>query len=253
MPVDLSQLSPEERQDFERRLAVYGVTAAGVQEPLSVGAAGVTLAYGPNRASARSPYVVQTNDFASVKRMVGIDDRVLRNVSSGVRLPGRIEVGRRTPVGTIGAVRDAESRGYAAAPGFAMDDAEPGRATISDAALNALDDEAIANVRIAARAFVRGNSQLVASYRPLVERVVGMVTIPVWAILTVTVASGSVLEFGPGVNVLVAHEVIIEAGGRIRSRGHLTVNCTKMRKPGKVVVRPTATTLVGAFRPIFSE
>jgi hypothetical protein len=257
MPVDLSQLSAEDRQDFERRLGVYGMNASAVQEPLAVTSSAVTLAYGPNRPSARAPFVLQTRDFAAVKRMVGIDDRVLRNVAPRVTLPGAIELGGRRPTGiagAIGAIRDPESRGYTAAPGLAMDD--PGQAAaLSDADLNALDDESINNIRIAARAYVRGNSQLVASYRPLVERVVGQVTIPIWAILNVTVASGSVLEFGPGVNVLVAHKVTIESGGRIRSRGHLTVNCTSITKPGRIIARPLNPNLIGGavFRPIFSE
>jgi hypothetical protein len=194
---------------------------------------------------------VQTKDFGAIKRMVGVDDSVLRAISPRVILPGPIDVGRRTPVGTasLGAVRDSESRRRMAGLGLADD---PG--TVSDADLNTLDDEAITNVRLAARAYVRGNSQLVASYKSLVERVVGLVTIPVWAIVNVTVASGSVLEFGPGVNVLVAHEVTVESGGRIRSRGHLTVNCTKLRKPGRVVTRPLNPFLSGTvFRPIFGE
>jgi hypothetical protein len=117
--------------------------------------------------------------------------------------------------------------------------------------LNALDAEGIENVRLAAAAFVRGNSALVSSYKPLIEATIGAITIPVFALLTVTVASGSVLEFGPGVNVLVAYELEIEAGGIVRSRGHLTVNCTRVRKPSLGVFRPGVGSLTG-FRPIFS-
>jgi hypothetical protein len=71
---------------------------------------------------------------------------------------------------------------------------------------------------------------------------------------SITVAAGSVLQFGPGVNALVAYEIEIEDGGVIRSQGHLTISCTKMTKPRK---RPGLTTAgnltIGTFRPIFSE
>lgn len=117
--------------------------------------------------------------------------------------------------------------------------------------LRRLDDEALSNVRVAARAFVRGNSELVTSYRAIVERTLGTIQLPIWALLSVKVASGSVLEFGPGVNVLLAFEVEIESGGLIRSRGHLTVNCTNLRKPGRSIL--ASRVIAGSFRPIFTD
>jgi len=256
MPVDLGNISQQDRQDFESRLKVFGMDLSAVQEPLMVNAsAKVTLGFGPKTISARQPFVVQTTDFAAVKRMVGIEDRVFKNVAPSVALPGRIELGSRLRAGSITSSGDSpQRRSFTAAPGHTMDDPEGASAVLEDADLASLDTEAIENIRLAARAFVRGNSATVSSFRPLIEATVGRVTIPVFALKTVVVENGSVLEFGPGVNALVAYEVQIEQGGVIRSRGHLTVSCTKLVRPGRSVIRGiSATNLTAAFRPIFSE
>jgi hypothetical protein len=185
--------------------------------------------------------------------MIGIDDRVFQRIAPRVPLPGRIELGQPLRMERLGVEREAERDSYTAAPGRAMDDPRSAAEKVGRLDLSQLDEESINNVRVAARAFIRGNSELVTSYRPMVERVIGQITLPIWPILKVTVAAGSVLEFGPGVNVLVAYELEIEQGGIVRSRGHLTINCTKMRKPGRVrpiVVRPPGG---GVFRPIFRD
>jgi hypothetical protein len=252
MPIDLTKIPPEDRQDFERRLQTYGVDTSIVQQQLSVAtSAQVNLAYGPNRESALAPFVIQTNDISRVKQMVGVDNNVFRNVSPRITLPGSVVIGNK-----INTIRSSSRPAFQAASGKVMDDAQQAAFdTISDAEIAALDGESVNNIRLAARAFVRGNSELVSSFKPVLEKVLGMITIPVWSFVTVRVARGSVLEFGPGVNALVAYEVIIEDGGTIRSRGHLTVNCTKLRKPGGGInpaIGPLTTTL-GTFRPIFSE
>ncbi|GEM_PF-1372124 len=252
MPIDISGLPAQDRDDFQKRLQVYGMNVASVQEPLAVmPAANVTLAYGPNQQSARAPFVVQTTDMSHVKRMIGIEDRVAQNFSATRALPGAISLGMRVAGRTMG-LGDAGAPSFHASPGMAMDSVAQ-TSTVAPEHLNQLDDDDLNNVRLAARAFVRGDSKLVASYSPLFTSVIGQITIPIWAMLTVTVHSGATLSFGPGVNTLVAYQVIIENGGRILSHGHLTVNCTKLVRPSGGAIRPT---LVGglttAFRPIFN-
>jgi hypothetical protein len=191
--------------------------------------------------------------MAKVKRMVGVDDPVFRNVSSKTTLPGTIALGSRASLGRFSVMRDTGAGAFEASPGMAMDDATGAR-EVSNDLLRQLDDDDLNNVRLAARAYVRGDSKLVTSYSPLFSRAIGTITIPVWPMLSVTVASGSVLHFGPGVHALVAYQVTIEDGGRIVSQGHLTVNCTRFRKPGRV--RPglvVGGSLTTEFRPIFSE
>lgn len=251
MPVDLGQIPQQDRQDFESRLGVYGLNASAVQEPLIVSGTKVMLNYGPNRETARQPFVVQTSDFAAVKRMVGIQDKVFKTIAPRVTLPTRIELNPRITKEAVGNVRDApRSSSYTAAPGHGLDDPASAAGALGDVDLSSLDDEAVDNIRVAARAYVRGNSAMVASYKPIVEATIGRVTIPVWPLLTIRVASGSVLELGPGVHALVAYQVIVEQGGMIRSRGHLTINCTKLSKPGKIVINKNP---IGIFKPIFSE
>jgi hypothetical protein len=230
----------------------------GVQEPLAVTGA-VMLGYGPRVQSAREPFVIQTTDLEAVKRMVGIEDRVARNRAGRMTIPDRIELGIRPGAGAIGAITEAPKRQpFVAAPGR-MADAEPGGRDLDPQTLSQLNSDDVENIRRAAYSFVRGNSELVSGYRPLIEAALGTITIPVFALLNVTVEAGSVLEFGPGVHALVAHQITIEFGGMIRTRRHLTINCTKMSRPSRPFLHATLATgvtvgsLARSFRPIFSE
>jgi hypothetical protein len=249
MAVDLSSMPPEDREDFQRRLQTYGLDLSAVQEPLSVTpAAKVTLAYGPGRASARMPHVLETTDLAAVKRMIGVDDRVFRNVAAKVAMPRGISLGARSLAGRSGLAR--EKAPFEAGPGMSKDEAARA-AAVSDEHLREMDEGDLSNIRAAARAYVRGDSRMVSSYEPLFAKAIGRITLPIWVLQTITVASGATLEFGPGVNCLVAYQVIVEPGGKIVSRGHLTVNCTQFRRPGRFRIRPVGD-LTAPFKPIFN-
>ena len=266
MPIDISSIPSSDREDFQKRLQVYGIDINAVQEPLSVADSSVVhLAFGPNRSSARQPHVLETTDLAQVKRWVGLEDRIGQRLTPSLRLPGRIDLGSRIP-GVVGRpVGDAAKRRFQASPGMMMDEGQGAAGSLSDDELRMLDSEDIDNVRLAARAFVRGDSRLVSSFQPLFSRVIGKITVPVWPLLSIYVARGAVLEFGTGVHALVAYEVTIEDGGKIVSRGHLSVSCTKMQQGGRrrfvgpdLRTGPTISavagrSVVGGFRPIFSE
>ena len=246
MAVDLSSMPPEDREDFQRRLQTYGLDLSAVQEPLAVTpSAKVTLAYGPGRESARAPHVLQTTDLAAVKRMIGVDDRIFRNVASKVAMPRSISLGARSRAAMA---KEAPAAPFHASPGMAVEGAAR---AVSDEHLREMDEGDLSNIRAAARAYVRGDSRLVSSYEPLFTKAIGRITLPIWPLLSITVASGSTLEFGPGVNTLVAYQVIVEPGGKIVSRGHLTVNCTQFRRPGRFRVRPLGD-LTTPFKPIFN-
>lgn len=255
MPVDISAIPTADREDFQKRLQVYGIDFNAVQEPLSVtGSSVVNLAFGPNRPSVRQPYVLETTDLAQVKRWVGVEDSIGQRLTP--RLPGRIDLGGRTPAVGGRPVGDVQARRFQASPGMMMDEGYSG--SLSDDDLRMLDADDVNNVRLAARAFVRGDARLVSSFKPIFPGVIGKITIPIWPVLSIHVAGGSVLEFGTGVHALVAYEITIEDGGRIVSRGHLTVNCTKMQQGGlRRFLGPLVRTEIGGvahgFRPIFSE
>ncbi|MGB9604243.1 MAG: hypothetical protein ACP5U2_15890 [Bryobacteraceae bacterium] len=94
-------------------------------------------------------------------------------------------------------------------------------------------------VRPHARAYLYGDSALVAHAKPVVQTRFEVFLVPVWNFLRVKVSSGSVLLFGPGANVLLAAELEIEEGGRIVSLGPLTIRVATLRKTTpKVVALP---------------
>jgi hypothetical protein len=229
MSVDLKALSEEDRQDFERRLANYGLDTSVVQEGITVQPSSrLILAHGPGRDTFIKPVVLEVNEFDKLTRMIGVDDRIFQRMPQKGPLPRRIDL----PLGE-GAQRRVAGPGLAVA---AMPQPEAIPPSIDFEKLTSAD---LDNIRIAARAYLRGNSALVASFKSILETIIGIVIVPVWPVLFVKVSSGSTLEFGPGVNVLVAYDIEIEDGGKIVSHGHLTVSCTKLRKVlRRVVIKP---------------
>ena len=109
-----------------------------------------------------------------------------------------------------------------------------------------LSSDDLALVRDAARASLRGDFRQAAPFADLISLVFPVVQVPVWPILRVTVKSGSVLEFGPGQNVLLAYSVTIEQGGIIRSYGNLNVSATLLQKSAPERVFEIDRSLLGA-------
>lgn len=220
MGVDLTQLSDADRQDFSARLAVFGLDSTVVSPELSVpNSSQIRLAHGQGRESFVKPVVLQVRDFTQLKRMIGVDDRIAQARRQITRLPERLELRGRGNSSFVAAV------GMPQAPAPQIAD------TLSSVDLKALSPTQLDNIRRAARTFVRGNSNLVGSFQPVLEHTIGAVEVPVFLFLVVRVARGATLEFGPGNHALCAWKVQIEPGGRIISRGHLTISCTIMSQP----------------------
>jgi hypothetical protein len=220
----LDTLSDSDRRDFEQRLGTLGLNADALLAPelISAQSTVTTLTMTPSVPSQFRPVVLRTSDFNQLNRWVGVPDRVFDNVPPIVELPPqRLSAVARElrPSRRIDRVRDV-----ARAPG-----------TVPEQPLSSED---LASVRVAARAFLRGDSRRVAHFKDLIERVFPVVEISVWPFLNVVVKSGSVLEFGPGQNTLVAHTLTIEEGGRIRSYGNLDVSATILRRDVPPVVHP---------------
>ena len=218
MPVDLSGLSKADSEDFLGRLSTYEMDASAVhQEELVVSPSSrVYLSMAATRPSLIKPRILETHDLAKVKRWIGVPDRIFdRRV-----LPSRMPISR-FPLPSMLRAQPELLRGIeAGSMAEILRRIDPARLTSEDRD----------NVLQAARAYVRGDSRLVATYEPLVEAVISVFRIPIWIFVTVKVQAGSVLEFGPGANVLAAWRVIIEEGGTIRSHGSLTLNCTHLEK-----------------------
>lgn len=228
MAVELGHLSEEDRSDFERRLAIFGLDASAVEPELRVRPnSRVNLAYGPNRDSYLRPIVREVTDFDELNRMIGIDDRVFEKAPPLARLPRMLSW-------------QAEQGGgrFTVGPGYTDVGMARREEALAHLDIKRMPSEDLATIRDAARAYLYGDSKLVAHFKPLLESVIGPVILPIWAVENVYVPSGSTLTFGPGVNSLIAYQVEIEEGGRIVSYGHLNVSCTIIRKVAPPVVHP---------------
>jgi hypothetical protein len=228
--VDLSSLSEADRTDFESRLGIYGLNTSVVEQEVTVQPnQRLQLAYG--RETFIRPIVLEVSDFDDLNRMIGIDDRVFETVPSRTPLPEALELGGEDGIPRVTAF-----------PGRARPVVPRMEEALDRLDVGSLEPRQLDNIRVAARAYLRGNSAVVAGYKQVLERTIGIVEIPVWPLLMVRVAAGSTLTFGPGVNVLVAYRVEIEEGGRIVSQGHLKVDATLLQR--------TTPTGVGPLRPI---
>jgi hypothetical protein len=79
------------------------------------------------------------------------------------------------------------------------------------------------------RQYIYGDARELAALEPLIGLNV-VPDFPFWLFNRVHVEQGGMLEFGPGMNVLVADTLIIENGGEIRSAGSLKINCRRMSR-----------------------
>ncbi len=90
--------------------------------------------------------------------------------------------------------------------------------------------------RQAAISYIWGNSADSATYKPVIQQIFPVIQIPIWLFLTITVSAGSVLQLGPGYNVLCAWKIIIQEGGTIAAEGGLKVECTILQKTQPLII-----------------
>jgi hypothetical protein len=216
MPVDLKDLPAADRGDFEKRLKKYNLDAGAIEiDTLDVPPSTKTLlSISTKERSFHKPQILVSNDIDQVKRWVGLPDKLMDQAPQ-LRRP-RVATGWLPP-GLAHKGAGAGARKAAAAALAAFD-----RGKLSSSQLDVL--------RGAAEAYVRGDSRLVASYRPILTQFIPRFEIPAWLFKVIRVRSGAVLEFGPGYHVLTAWKIIIEQGGTIRSRGSLNVDCTILER-----------------------
>lgn len=201
-------LAPE----FVKALELYGLAPADLKEELVVPPRAVVTLSAGRRASHCRPKMLQTGDLAELKRWIGVPDRAVK---------GRclLERSERTAL--------AELRRPAT---------QVAAGTFEAKAATASQLEAI---RAHARAYLYGDSTLVAEAKPLVERQFEAFLVALWLFTKIKVSAGSVLSFGPGANVLLAGELEIEEGGQVVSYGPLTVRVSTLRKTApKLIYAP---------------
>ncbi len=210
------QPSQQDKDDFEKRIAHYGLTPKAVlQDRLEVDPSTRVSLTGKGSPCHVSPHILQTKDIGQVKQWIGLLDDVFDqpNAPRCHEAPNHY-----LPFGTAHARRGKK-------------EIEPKPGKLGDAALKNLDLDKLRSteldaIRQVARAYVRGDSRKVKAYKLFLEQIYQIFEFPLWIFRTVIVRSGSVLEFGPGNNLLCAWRVQIEEGGIIRSEGSLTVNAT---------------------------
>jgi hypothetical protein len=224
----LDAVPEADREDFAGRLALFNIDPSSfLADELATAPSTITsLSTVAGIPSRFQPVILRTSDFGQLNQWVGVPDRVFDETPPTVEAPRlplqlRERLLRAPPGGAGPAVRG-----------------EPVR-RVED-----LSSEELALARNAARAFLRGDSRQAAPFRDLISLVFPTAEIQVWPILRVVVKSGSVLEFGPGQNVLLAYSVTIEAGGIIRSYGNLNVSATILQRSTPPVVFPIDTSLL---------
>jgi hypothetical protein len=229
-------LTAADREEFIRRLSKYGLNEQSVIQPelVVLPSTKIKLTWGGNISSFREPLVLRTRDLADVKRWVGIPDTFLERGGSGPRvslprtLPTRlVPTPQPSPIAT-------QPTGTTTAPRPLSAVLRPTRGSTAEALarpeLSSLTTTQLAEVPLAARAYIFGNSKLVAKHKPVVEAVLGIIQIPIWPFFTIVVRANSVLEFGPGNHILTAGRLVLEPGAKVRSYGNLNVDCTIIEK-----------------------
>jgi hypothetical protein len=220
----LDAVPEADRPDFEARLANLGLTADAIIAPELVAPRSTvtTLSSSPSVPSQYQPVILRTTDFSQLNQWIGVPDRVFDKVQPIVDAP---------PVRRLAEIADAISqRPRTSALRASL---QSGTAT---APISELVSRDLADVRAAARAYLRGDSRHLAQFTGVLQTVFPVIEIPAWLFINIVVKSGSVLEFGPGQNALVAYSVTVEEGGVIRSYGNLDVSATILRKSTGMVI-----------------
>lgn len=198
---------------FLKVLDQFGLSPAELECELTVPPSTVlTLSAHPRHASHRRPRMLQTSDLDQLKRWVGVPDEVVK---------GRCLLDREE--------REVLSTARRA---FAKEkEAVQASEAVAEAPVPRTDA-----IRAHARAYLYGDSSLVASAKPSLLKHFDVFMLPAWLFQKVKVSSGSVLLFGPGANVLLAQELEIEEGGQVVSLGPLTIRVATLRKTTPSIV-----------------
>lgn len=232
-----------DRADFAKRLSHYGLDPDAVpSNSLSTITSSVTRLYAGGGDSAVRPVILRTNNFDDVNKWIGVPDRVFETIEPFAEAPHPSKLKALRPA-VAPAAEGAATRLYERRADVSV--TEKAAAPRATAAVSRADESALA--RDVARAYLYGDSRKLQGQSAWLSSKFAAVDVALWAFLNIVVKSGSVLEFGPGPNVLVACNVTIEAGGKIRARGHLKIDATVLQRtlPIRVALLNPALELLG--------
>jgi hypothetical protein len=214
LPTTLDSLSAADSAEFEKRLSVYGLDASAVLQPDLVVPANTTMTLSASDPkSFMQPRLLNTTNLSELKTWIGIPDTLFQAGKlsrATIKLPTAVAPEIEAPV----------AERLAVAPVAGVD--------VARAALPAAE---LANTRVAANAYLFGDSALVAGYKTAVEKLFPNFQIIFWPFLTITVNPGSILTIGPGQNVLFAWKIVIHEGGVVYApHGNLKVDSVILQK-----------------------
>ena len=212
MATTFDSIPAAQREDFLKRLAIYGLGETSILQPDLVVPAKTTMTLSSAAKSFLRPHVLTTTDLDELKNWIGIPDKRFKEglhsafSKTHIPLPKKLS----TPAAGHEAKKAADAANL---PQRAFSSADYG------------------NIRLAAMSYIWGNSAHVADFKPIVEEALGRFQVAVWPFLTITVHTGAVLEIGGGANVLCAWKIIIQEGGEVRGLDtNLQVQCTILQK-----------------------
>lgn len=245
----MPELAPAEREAFLKRLQKLDLDESAVlADELTITANTKTTLSRSTMGSKLEPLILRTKDLDDVRRWVGLPEPVAAE-------EGKRPSSRLATVAVPGAAVRQRVRVKAQAQPAAAEamPAEFSAREIGDlvtragggmASARALKVEQLDVLRSAARAYVRGNKAAASAYKPAIEAMFVEFEVAAWLFRTVRVGRNAVLEFGTGVHHLTAYKVIMEPGAKIRSYGHLTVDCVVHEAPSPIVLGPLTHVLV---------
>jgi hypothetical protein len=223
MATTFESIPADQRADFLKRLAIYGLEETSVLQPDLVVPSQTTMTLSSVANSFLTPHVLTTTDLDELKNWIGIPDK-------------RFE----------GGLRSAFSKTHIPLP-KKLSVAAPGRGAkktieLAEPTARAFSSADNDKIRLGAMSYLWGNSAHVADFKSIVEAAIGRFQVVVWPFFTITVNRGAVLEIGSGANVLCAWKIIIQEGGQVRGLDtNLHVQCTILQKQ-QLFIRQGVTT-----------
>jgi hypothetical protein len=244
-------LDADQQAAFRRRLARLGVDENALIADELIVPPGTTMQLSPSPEAGGEPRRLVTGDLDILRKWVGTPDALKdnRRVSDLHRRLTRFPTLAAATAATGRLARTATRAGTASVTLADLIDVRPPelesavtrhRAAVDvgrpDVRLSVLELETL---RAVADTYVHGNKASVAQFKSAVEKFFGLFEVWGWFYTEIRVTKNSTLTFGPGANVATAHQVVLEPGARIRSFGHLRLDCSILKREKFSVALPS--------------
>jgi len=244
-----ASLDAEQQAAFRRRLARLDLDENAIIAEELVVPEGTTMQLSPSPESGGEPRRLVTGDLDVLRRWIGTPSELEdnRRVTDVIRRLQRFPA--LTTAMTAAGRPPTSARGGTAAVSLAdLLAIRPADVESSVTRFRAADERERAQVRpssvelealrAAAYTYVHGNKASAAPFKTAVEKYFGSFEVWAWLYTEIRVKRNATLVYGPGANVATAHLVVLEPGAKIRSYGHLRVDCSILRREKSSIVLP---------------